>query len=354
MADAIVTRDAWLDQVIEPPLEPDLPIVDPHHHLWPVVTYPGFGAYDLDAALADKTAAGHNIVATVLVEAHSQYRTDGPEHLRSVGETEMADRAGREADRRAGRAAGLCAGIVPHADMLLGDAVEEVLLAHLAASDRVRGVRCLTAYDRDYDSGASAGPGLLADPRFRSATRQLAKHGLSLDVWPMQSQLAEVAALARHSPDVTIILDHLGGPMGIGRFAADAEGGFAEWKAGMALVAQCPKVVVKLGGLNMEFVTRLCPSPDSARPWTSEHTAAVQRRHILTAIELFGPSRCMFESNFPVDRLVINAGLLWNGFKRVVADFSADEKRQLFCETAIRTYRLDGSVKGMADGGAAC
>jgi len=340
MADPIPSRDAWLNQVIEPPFEPDLPIVDPHHHLWPVVTYPGYDAYDLDKALVDKTGSGHNIVATVLVEAHSGYRRDGPEHLRCVGETEMADRAGREADRRGARAAGLCARIVPHADMLLGDGVEEVLLAHLEASDRVRGVRCLTAYDRDYDSGASAPPGLLVDSRFRAAMQQLATHGLSLDVWPMQSQLSEVAALARHSPDVTIVVDHLGGPMGFGRFAADPEGGFEEWKAGMALVAQCPNTVVKLGGLNMDFVSRLCPAPDSDRPWTSEHTARVQRRHILTAIELFGPSRCMFESNFPVDRRVINAELLWNGFKRVVADFTADEKHKLFSGTAIRTYHL--------------
>ena len=156
----------------------------------------------------------------------------------------------------------------------------------------------------------------------------------------MQSQLAEVAALAASSPETQVVLDHVGGPMGIGRFANGAANGFENWRAGMADLERHPNVVVKLGGLNMDFVTRLGPSPDSPRPWKSEHTAEVQRRHILTAIGLFGPSRCMFESNFPVDRMVTSATLIWNGFKRVVQDFSPAEKSQLFHDTAKRVYRL--------------
>jgi len=341
MTGEVPNRDAWRAQVIEQPIDPELPIIDPHHHIWPVVLYPGFEVYDVDALLADKTASGHNIVATVFVEASAQYRTEGPEHLRCVGETEFADRVGREADRRGGRAAGLCAGIVAHADMMLGDAVEEVLGAHLQASDRVRGVRCLTAHDPDYEGSYGTQPGLLSHPQFRAGVRRLSPHGLSLDVWPMQSQLAEVADLAASSPETTIVVNHVGGPMGIGRFADGATESFAQWKEGMARLARHPNVVVKLGGLNMHFVTKLGPSPDAERPWSSERTAQVQRRHLLTAIELFGPNRCMFESNFPVDRVVASATLIWNGFKRVVQDFSPDDKDALFHDTAARVYRLE-------------
>jgi predicted TIM-barrel fold metal-dependent hydrolase len=336
-----VNRDAWRAQISEAPLEPDLPIVDAHHHLWPTPMTPQMEAYGPDALLADKTAAGHNIVATVFVEAHARYRPDGPPSLRPVGETEYADQVGRDCDLKGGRAAGACSAIVATADMMLGEAVEEVLVAHReAAPDRLRGIRHLIAYDPDFAVMPGSRPGVMAEPAFRAAFGRLAAHGLSYDAWVMHPQLAEVAELAAAFPEAAIVLDHVGAPMGIGRYADGGADAFAEWRQGLAKVAAQPNVVLKLGGLNMPL-TGLGAPASAAKPWTSERLAEIQGRHLLTAIDLFGPSRCMFESNFPVDRMSTGACVLWNGFKRVAAGFSADEKAELFSGVAMRTYRLN-------------
>lgn len=340
MSDLPINRDAWRAQIIEAPIEPDLPIVDAHHHLWPVAPLSHMEAYSVEALIADKTKSGHNIVATVFVEAYASYRKDGPPSLRPVGETEFVDRVGREADARGGRARGLCAAIVAHADMMLGAAVEDVLVAHReASSDRCRGIRHLTAHDQDYPGTLPSRPGILSDPSFRAAFARLATHGLSFDVWLMHPQLGEVADLAAAFPDTTIVIDHVGSPMGTGRYAGGGANGFEEWRKGLTLAAAHPNVVLKLGGLNMEFTALGAPF-DAERPWTSEQMAEIQGRHLLTAIDIFGPSRCMFESNFPVDRMLTSATVLWNGFKRVAARFSPAEKAQLFHGTAERAYRL--------------
>jgi L-fuconolactonase len=337
-----VNRDAWRAQVIEAPLEPDLPIVDAHHHLWPESMSPLMEAYGPDVLLSDKTESGHNIIATVFVEANTRYRAEGPAHLRPAGETEYVDQVGRDCDRQGGRKAGACAGIVAHADMMLGDAVEEVLVAHRQASpERLRGIRHLVAYDPDFP-GVMPGskPGVLSHPSFRAAFARLAAYGLSYDAWVMHPQLGEVAELAAAFPDTQIVLDHVGAPMGTGRYANGGGDGFNEWRKGLAAVAACPNVILKLGGLNMA-VTNLGAPRDAPQPWSSEHMAEVQGKHILTAIDIFGPSRCMFESNFPVDRISTGASVLWNCFKRVAKGFSPDEKAELFSGVAARTYRLE-------------
>lgn len=342
MSEQPVNRDAWRAQVIEAPIEADLPIVDAHHHLWPEAPVPHMEAYGVEALTADKTGAGHNIVATVFIEAYTRYRADGPPALRPVGETEFVERVGREADARGGKAAGLCSAIVAHADMTLGAAVEEVLVAHREASpSRLRGIRHLIANDRDYPGALPSEPGTLSDPRFRAAFARLAPHGLSFDVWLMHPQLPELAQLAGAFPETTIILDHVGSPMGTGRYANGAGDGFEEWRRGMRLVAAHPNVLVKLGGLNMEY-TALGAPIHAGRPWTSEQMAAAQGRHILTAVDIFGVSRCMFESNFPVDRMSCSATTLWNSLKRIAARFSPAEKNQLFAGNAARIYRLQG------------
>ena len=337
-----VNRDAWRAQVIEAPLDPALAIVDAHHHLWPTPMSPKMEAYGERALAADKGGCGHNIIATVFIEAHAAYRVDGPQSLRSVGETEFADRVGRAADEAGGRAAGACAAIVANADMMLGDFVEDVLVAHHEASpDRLRGIRHLVAYDPDFP-GVLPGsrPGVMAEPAFRAALARLAAHDLSFDVWAMHPQLGEVAALAGAIPDTRFILDHVGAPMGTGRYASSGAEVFDEWRRGLKMVAAHPNVVIKLGGLNMP-VTQLGAPVEAARPSTSAQMAEVQGRYILTAIDLFGPSRCMFESNFPVDRMVTGACVLWNSFKRIADRFSLAEKAELFSGVAARTYRLE-------------
>ncbi len=336
-------RDAWRDQIVEEPIEPALPIIDPHHHIWHSSPVEGAEKWDPEDLFAYKTGCGHNIVATMFVESGVEYRSEGPPEFAAVGETDYAERVAREAEKRGGALKGTVAGIVAGADLIRGASVAELLDAHLDASERLRGVRSLIACDPDmpYDMGTR--PGMLVDPVFREGVAQLARRNLSLDVWLMQPQMAELVELARDFPETTFVLDHCGTPLGVGRFASDRDAAFADWRDLISKLAELPNMSVKLGGLNMPL-TGLCVAHDAPEPWGSEKLAQAQGRHILTTIELFGTDRCMFESNFPPDRELTGAMALWNGFKRLVAEFSADEKHALFFENANRIYRLGQRV----------
>ena len=334
-----ITPGAWRALISEAAIEPDLPIIDPHHHIWPeqigeMETYPP------EQLFADKVSSGHNIVATVFMEAHARYFSDGPQHLRPVGETVYAAEIGEQADRAGGKVAGLCAGIVGHANLMLGTAVADVLDAHLAAApQRFRGIRHMTAYDEAFPYLPEVRPGMMAEPEFRAGVAEVQKRGLSLDVWVLHPQLNEVADLAAAFPEQTIILNHIGTPLGVGRYADKSEADFAVWEAGIAKVAACPNVVIKIGGLNMGFTSITAPS-NGPLPWSSAQMAAAQRRHVLKVIELFGSSRAMFESNFPVDRMAGSMTVTWNAFKRMTADFTAVEKAEMYAGTAARVYRI--------------
>lgn len=340
MAHSPINREAWRSQVQETALEPNLPIVDAHHHLWPdTPPVPHFEEYSVDDLVADKVGSGHNIIATVFVEGAARYRPAGPERLQPVGQTEYIEQVASDALLGGGGQRGLCMGIVATADMMLGTAIEEVLAAHIEASPRrMRGIRYLTAYDRDFPFDLGTQPHILTDARFRGAVSRLRPLNLSLDVFVFHPQLPEVAALAKEFFDTTIILNHIGGPVGVGRYANGF--GFEEWRASMRVVARHRNVYVKLGGLNMEY-TALGSKSTSPTPWTSAEMADAQRAHLLTTIDLFGPQRCMFESNFPVDRMNTSATVLWNTFKIVTQDFGPAEKLMLFRDTAKAAYRLD-------------
>lgn len=332
-------RKTWRDQVVESAIEPDLPIVDAHHHVWEHEPFPPFDPYDENDLIADKTRSGHNVLATVYVDSHTSYRSDGPEALRVVGETDYAERIAENALRLGGKAAGICAAIAPRADLMLGTAVAEVLDAHAAASPRFRGVRHMTAYDLDVPLSLATGAEVMMQPAFRAGFAELTRRGLSFDAWLLQPQLAEVVDLARAFPDAVIVLDHLGGPMTIGRFATDPAASFAAWKADMTILASCANVRIKLGGLNMGMAGVDALALDV--PFTSEEMAAAQRDYILTAIDLFGSARCMFESNVPVDTHGASYGMIWNAFKHLTADFAAAERAALFKDNAMATYRID-------------
>ena len=326
--------------IIEPALDPDLPIIDVHHHLWPKSPVDGYPPYEVDALIADQVASGHNVIATVYIDAHQAYRTDGPEKMRPVGETEWVESIAQDCQKRGGVASGICAAMATHADMLLGEAVGEVLDAHMAASPRFRGIRFMTAFAAELPPilGALQG-GLMTQPAFSKGVAELARRDLSLDAWLLQDQLPELLALARALPDAKIILDHLGGPRGTGRFAGKAEEAFVEWKRDMTEIATCPNVTLKLGGVNMgQTGLAVLEGPSVA---TSDALVERQRRHFLTAIDIFGPSRCMFESNAPVDLKHASYSVEWNAFKRMTADMSAADRYELFAGTAIRAYRID-------------
>jgi predicted TIM-barrel fold metal-dependent hydrolase len=340
-------------------LEPGLPIIDPHHHLWdrPAAVIKNLPASDhgfvdilrdiprylLDELLAD-LRCGHNVRATVYMECGAMYRADGPDHLKCVGETEFVNgvaamtASGIYGDVRA------CAGIVGHVNLRIGDAAEDVLRSHIAAGHgRFRGIRHSASYDEDPNvlgplSGRNTA-GLYLSQEFRDGFKHLHKLGLSFDAWLLEPQLPDLIDLARAFPETTIVLDHVGTPLGIGRYKGKREERFAIWRQNIKTLAACPNVNVKVGGLPMPFGgwrARMA-GPDE----TSQTLAAQWKPYVEACIESFGANRCMFESNFPVDRFGATYTALWNSFKRLAKDYSADEKTALFSGTAKRVYRLN-------------
>ena len=323
----------WLAQCDEVVLEPELRIVDAHHHLWTE----GGRPYLLDA-LTDDLASGHDVVATVFVQAHYSYRTAGPEALRPVGETERV-----EAIRANAKARGLdvAAAIVGFADLTRGEAVAEVLDAHAAASPAFRGVRHSVARDEAFPDGIVIRPapaGLLNSPAYRAGLREVARAGLSYDAMLYHVQLDELVETARALPDLPIILDHFGCVLGVGPHAADRDELLARWRADMRRLADCPNVTVKLGGLGMIVCGAQWHLAD--RPPSSRTLAKAWRPLFDPCIDLFGPERCMVESNFPVDKAMWSYRTLWNAFKLLSSDLSVDERAALFEATARRVYRI--------------
>ena len=331
--------EAWLArQPPEPILDPDLPIIDPHHHLWDRPDH----RYLLADLLAD-IRTGHNVVATVFEECHAMYRASGPEELRPVGETEfVAGIAAMSASGLYGPTR-IAAGIVGFADLTLGHRVEPVLEAQIrAGGGRFRGVRYSAGWDASEvigNSRTATGPQVLRQPDFRAGLSRLTALGLSFDAWLYHPQLADVIDLARAFPTTTIIMCHVGGPLGYGPYAGKGDEVFTSWKAAITELARCQNVCMKLGGM----INRLAAYDYRARPApvSSAELAAYWRPYMETCIELFGPERCMFESNFPVEKMGIGWATLWNTFKRIVAGASAEEKLAVFSGTARRVYRLD-------------
>jgi len=331
-----VPGDDWLSLTPEAPIEPELPIIDPHHHLWDRAG----NRYLLDELVAD--LAGQNVRQTVFVECSSMYRADGPEEFRVVGETEFVQgiaaisASGGYGELRA------CAGIVGSADLTLGDRVVPVLEAQIAASpNRFRGIRHRAAWAEPgvvANQSRSAQPHVLVDESFQKGFAYLRQYGLTFEAWLYHTQLPELVSLARAFPETTIILNHLAGPLGVGPYAGKRDEVFAQWKKDFAAAAACPNVVLKVGGIQMPV--NGFGWHERERPPTSDELLEENRGWYLYAIEQFGPARCMFESNFPVDRISCSYTVLWNQFKKLTKGFPADERAAMFHDTAMRVYRL--------------
>ncbi|HEV2365439.1 MAG TPA: amidohydrolase family protein [Caulobacteraceae bacterium] len=339
-------------------LEPDLPIIDPHHHLWDrpraivsalATSAHGFARviervprYLLDELLADLNR-GHKVIGTVFLECGAYYRADAPAELRPVGETEFVNGVAAMSASNLYGPARACAGIVGHADLATGAAVEETLHAHVAAGGgRFRGIRDSGSWDADPEV---LGPlhradrkGLYRDGKFREGFARLEPLGLSFDAWILEPQLPEVIELARAFPGTRMVLDHVGTPLGIGSYAGRREERFPVWRDNIRELARSENVFVKLGGLAMSFCN--FPSFLADPPAPSEQLASEWGPYIETCIEAFGPRRCMFESNFPVDIGSCSYDVLWNAFKRIATKASADEKASLFAGAARDFYRL--------------
>jgi predicted TIM-barrel fold metal-dependent hydrolase len=340
----IAVREDWLALKQEEVLFPEMPIVDSHHHLWdrPASRY-------LFEDLLTDARQGHRVQATVFVQSRSMYSVDEPDELhRPVGEVEFANGvAARSASGLYGSFRA-CAAIVGSCDLMAGDRIEPVLDRMAAAGGRrFRGIRNQTAWHQDPAIATNPVPpvkGLLLEAAFREGVRRLGARGLTLDVWAYHTQLAEFEDLARACPDTTIILDHLGGPLGAGPYRGRRNEVLAEWQASMARIAQLPNVSVKLGGLAMGaggFDFHLAHQPPA-----SEVLAVAWDPYISFAVEHFGTQRCMFESNFPVDKGMVSYRELWNAFKRLTQGASAAEKQDLFFSTAARIYKLGIEPEG--------
>jgi predicted TIM-barrel fold metal-dependent hydrolase len=331
----------WLALTQEQALEPELPICDPHHHFWDLrTTRIPYQRYLLHELLAD-VQGGHNVRSTVFIEARAMYRADGPEEMRPVGEVEFvqglaaASASGLYGPTRA------AAAIVGHANLNLGERVAPVLEAlRVASPNRFRGIRHSVTWDPHPEvENTAAHPikGQLLSEPFRAGARVLARMGLSLEAWLYFPQLPELADFARAVPDLTIILNHIGGLLRVGPYAGNDEV-LATWRRGIAAVAACPNVHVKLGGVGMprtgfDWHARTTPIG-------SEELANSMAPLMSYCIEQFGPSRSMFESNFPVDKVSFSYTVMYNAFKRFSKGYAAAERAAMFHDTATRVYRL--------------
>ena len=340
MSNPTIGGPAWLQLTPEAALEPELPICDAHHHVWAQRHEPpAYQRYLLPDLAADIRDSGHNVRSTVFIEVRTFYRTDGPEAMRPVGEVAHVEGLAEEAASGKHGPTRIAAAIVGHADLKLGDRVAPVLEAMQAASPRFCGIRHATGWDASAELAQRDVEGVMSTPQYRAGARVLAKMGLSLDNSLYHTQLHEFAALARAVPDLTLVLNHIGGLVRVGPYADRDDEVLADWRRGVAAVAACPNVVMKLGGVGQkrfgfDWHTR-------AKPIGSEALAQALAPLMHYCIDQFGPQRCMFESNFPVDKISYGYGVVYNAFKRLSKGYSAAERAALFHDTAVRVYRID-------------
>lgn len=328
----------WLDQYQEDALEPELPICDPHHHFWDRPD----GRYLFEELLADINS-GHNIQSTVFVECLSMYSADRNQAFAPVGETEFVQGIAEQSASADCGNVHAAAGIVSFADLLLGEKVAEVLQAHSQASGRFKGIRHACSWDASDQvrkSHTNPPPQLYLNKKFREGFAQLDSANLVFDAWLYHSQLPELLSLARAFPEQVIVLDHVGGPLGIGPYKDKRNEVFKVWEKNIQALSACQNVKVKLGGLGMAingFAWHKLPLPPN-----SKQLAKATEPYITRCIEAFGVQRCMFESNFPVDKVSTSYGVLWNSFKRITAAYSAHEKAMLYHDNAVEVYSLPG------------
>ena len=332
----------WHALTSEPTLEPDLPICDPHHHFWDRRSERvPYQRYLLDELNAD-IYCGHNVRSTVFIECRSMYRAEGPAEMRPVGEVEFVQGIAAASASGLYGPARAAAAIIGHANLNLGERAASVLEALQAASpNRFRGIRHSVTWDPHPEvenTAAHKMQGQLAGSEFRAGARVLARMGMTLEGWLYHPQLSELAEFAKAVPELTIVLNHVGGLVRSGPYAARNDEVMVDWRRGIAAVAACPNVVVKLGGLGMtrcgfDWHTR-------TRPIGSEELAQAMAPFLSYCIEQFTPERAMFESNFPVDKVSFSYNVMWNAFKRFSKGYSAAERAALFHDTAARIYRI--------------
>ncbi|RKE34704.1 putative TIM-barrel fold metal-dependent hydrolase [Paraburkholderia sp. BL23I1N1] len=333
-------RPDWLALHDEPVLEAHWPIVDAHHHLWDRQS----GRY-LAHEFVDDVNSGHRVVSTVYVQCRSMLRADGPVEMRPVGEVEFANGVAAMSESGVYGQTRCCEAIVGGADLTLGSEVAPVLETMLQVSGgRLRGIRNPLAWHES--AAVSSSPvtpprDLMQNVKFRAGVATLAGYGLSLDVWVYHTQLDAVYELARGVPDVMVVINHFGGPVGVGPHAGRRADVLGEWRNSLQRLARLPNTLMKLGGAGMSVFGYEFASAEL--PPSSQQLADAWRPYFEVCVDLFGADRCMFESNFPVDKGMFSYRVLWNAFKRLADGASQSERQSLLCGTASRTYRLRGT-----------
>jgi len=330
----------WLALTQEPTLEPELPICDPHHHFWDLrpqsIPYQRYLLHELNADIY----SGHNVRSTAFVEARSMYRSGGPEELRPVGEVEFVQGLAAASNSGVYGPSRAAAAIVGHADLKLGAKVEAVLEALQAASpNRFKGIRHNVTWNTDPSWDNRETEGILANSQFREGAKVLADRGLSLDMMQSFPQMPEIADFAKAVPNLTIILNHIGGLSRSGIYANKDDEVIPIWREGIAAVAACPNVVVKLGGLGMPRIGFGWHAREV--PIGSQELAEAMSPWLTYCIEQFGPDRCMFESNFPPDKVSFSYNVMYNAFKIMSGSYSSTERAAMLHDTAVRVYRID-------------
>ena len=334
-------RQEWLDQHIEDPISPNIPIIDPHHHLWDV----GFGRYYIEELLEDINSSGHNIVSTVYIMSSSNtkiYSKDGLEEFKPLNEIEFATSEGKRADLIPNNKVKVNASIVGSVDLTYGNKLQPVLEKAVNISEgRLKGIRMLLASHTDprISSGAvKSDLGLMLHPNFIDGAKCIQNANLSLDFWIYHTQLNEMEKIARSLPDLTIILNHIGGPIHLGEYEGKQAATHREWRSAMMRLSRIPNINVKLGGLGM--AVNGAKFHNNKFPPNSVQLSDVWKPWIYETIDMFGFDRCMFESNFPVDKGSCSYGALWNAFKILAKDMSDDETNKLFSKNAARIYKI--------------
>ena len=334
-------RQEWLNQLIEDPILPNIPIIDPHHHLWDV----GFGRYYIEELLEDINSSGHNIVSTVYIMSSSNtkiYSKDGLEEFKPLTEIEFATSEGKRADLIPNNKVKVNASIVGSVDLTYGNKLQPVLEKAVNISEgRLKGIRMLLASHTDprISSGAvKSDLGLMLHPNFIDGAKCVQDANLSLDFWIYHTQLNEMEKIARALPDLTIILNHIGGPIHLGEYEGKQAATHREWRSAMMRLSRIPNINVKLGGLGM--AVNGAKFHNSKFPPNSVQLSDVWKPWIYETIDMFGFDRCMFESNFPVDKGSCSYGALWNAFKIIAKDMSDDEINKLFSKNAAKIYKI--------------
>ena len=328
----------WLAQVKEEIINPELPIIDPHHHLWNGDNQLASSFPYLIDNLSEDTNSGHNIVGTIFMECAQGYYQEGEDKYKPIGETEYVMKVIKDSKKTSNSANII--GIISFADLMLGSEVKDVLNQHILIGEGLfKGIRHAAGWDQSneiHNSHSNPIKNIYYDPSFRKGAEELIKLNLTFDSWHYHNQISDLSIFAKDYPELTIIHDHFGGPLGVGPYQGKKQEIFKKWKDDISQLSENKNVHSKLGGLAMPVNGWNFHKQD--KPATSDQIIEMHYDYYLHAIECFGVDRCMFESNFPVDRRSISYHVLWNAFKKMVSNYSNEDKNKLFFQNAKDIY----------------